>query len=335
MTTGLAAMTVVAAAIQTVARHSSPPIDLPDVLGMRWVDVVAGEWWRTLSGPLVSSEGWDHALLNAGGILLLGRGFERRIGSVATVGLFWLGALGALVGGIYHRDVAILLAGGSGGLMGLSGYAVVQHKQFTRRTREITVFVLIVTFAVLPALGLVLDAAHNPGGFELHLGGFVAGAAAGFGTRWARAPIGIATSSAAVLGLALVASASPALRSAPARTVSCAEARASSPEHADTRTRLQFVNETGKPLRLFWLSYRGDLKYGVAVPGEESLRRNRVSSYTHAGAAWLVTDDDGRCLVAATARTAPSIVTVRPVQPREADATCKARLDRPLRCDDR
>jgi len=71
-------------------------------------------------------------------------------------------------------------------------------------------------------------------------------------------------------------------------------------------TAIRFVNETGAPIRLYWIDFRGERKFYADVRPGDSLRQE-----TFVGHVWVVTDKDENCLELAEGEEQPQAVRVQ------------------------
>lgn len=325
----LAALTVMGAAMQTVGGHLTPHVQVVDVLGLRLVDVTAGDWWRLATAPFVSQFGWPHALLNTLAIVLLVRPVERDVGPTMTLLAFVLGSAAAFAGGVHEHGIVWLSAGGSGGVLAVAGLVAADRRRFSRGAVHGALAVGAFTFLPPLLFGWWFELARR-GSVGAHLAGLVGGAILGVCTLRLALPRAISAAMVTVFVVATLIPLAPALRPERPTTMGCSDAINSDPTRADVRSRLTFVNDTGRPLVLYWVSYDGRLRYGARLERTRSLGRNRVPTYTHVGAVWAIADTQGSCLVLARARAAPGTVTLSDV--RKDSDVCGAELGERLRC---
>jgi len=161
-----------------------------------WLPAVeAGKWWQLLSTAFVHF-GALHLLMNVYFLASLGPIVERMFGSGRFLVLYLLSALGGSVAALLLSPINSLTGGSSGALCGLVGgfaaFVLLNRRHLgdqiydhSRRWLINTIFMLVL-ISFLPQIRI---------SWQGHLGGFVAGAAAGvlltyqrFGTteqRWA------------------------------------------------------------------------------------------------------------------------------------------------------
>lgn len=132
--------------------------------------VVAGEWWRLLTAPLLHG-GILHFWMNVGALESLGRTIETR-GVRAYVPLVFLAA--ALAGGVF----SILLppesrsVGASGGLMGMFGFLGVMAWRRQKHLPEGFLRGLLINVALIGLVGVI---AYEFIDNAAHVGGLLAG----------------------------------------------------------------------------------------------------------------------------------------------------------------
>ena len=124
--------------------------------------------------------GWMHFLANTMGLIIIGSRVERYFGRVAFLMIYFLsGILGSLfcLINVYLRDLSVVSAGASGAVYGLMGSVLV----FTRLTR-LEIETLNWRFMLIwLAIGVIMGVTVPNIGNAAHFGGFVGGAALGFG----------------------------------------------------------------------------------------------------------------------------------------------------------
>ncbi|MCL2498884.1 MAG: rhomboid family intramembrane serine protease [Defluviitaleaceae bacterium] len=138
-----------------------------------------GEWWRLVTAMFVHY-GWMHFLANTMGLIIIGTRVERYFGRVAFLTVYFLsGILGSLfcIANAYLRDLMVVSAGASGAVYGLMGSVLV----FTRLTRLEIETLSWRYMLIWLVIGVIMGFTMPNIGNAAHLGGFVGGAAMGFG----------------------------------------------------------------------------------------------------------------------------------------------------------
>jgi membrane associated rhomboid family serine protease len=324
---GAILVTLVVVSLQSVGSHLlSPPIRVPDVLGARLVDIVAGDWWRVFAASFVSEFGWPHALLNCVGFALVARPVERQYGSRFAALVFAVSALAAFAAGVAGHGIVWLMAGGSGAVLGFTGVIASRLRQFHAFDRVSAGLVVAATFGPPLVLVPVFHIA-NRWSTPAHGGGLAAGLVLGAVSTWRLwALAAVAT---AVTAVAVCVLKAPAYQSRPALLTACGTSIRSNPARVNLRTRVVFVNDAHRPTFVYWINLRGVLAYRASIPMSQSLGRNRLPFYGYAGAAYLVADAAGRCETIVIARAAPSTVVIRRS---DSAGTCWASVGGPVQC---
>jgi membrane associated rhomboid family serine protease len=174
-------------ALEQVAQHKlSEEFDTPrfvwglpptvtEALGaLRVSKVRDGEVWRLLSSVFLH-DGVLHLLLNASGLVFLGRLCEPKLSSAKFFTVFLLSGLGgsALSFGIHHRQEYYSAVGASGALMGLLGVLLTHSlRERDHALRDLTLRLL----GGMVVLSLALSASLDHAG---HVGGLLTGAVLG------------------------------------------------------------------------------------------------------------------------------------------------------------
>jgi len=158
-------ITVVTAGGQIMANYRSP---IFTDFATTPILIADGQWWRMLTGAFLHY-GLPHLAVNMFSLYILGRDLESYLGSVRYAAVYLLSAIGGSVAVLFFAAPFAYVAGASGaifGLLGATGVALYQRK--ANLASLFTILAINVFISFLPGISLAA-----------HLGGFLAGAAAG------------------------------------------------------------------------------------------------------------------------------------------------------------
>lgn len=138
------------------------------------------EWWRLLTAAFLHGS-WLHLLLNLSALWSIGEWLEPAIGSLKTLAIFLIAALGGSLASLVWCEAPVVV-GASGGILGLAGALLFTrlspspslsspNKQPARDLREVSAPSLAIMIALCLGLGLVVPMIAQAG----HVGGLVAG----------------------------------------------------------------------------------------------------------------------------------------------------------------
>lgn len=143
-----------------------------------WLDQ---EWWRLLTAAFLHGS-WLHLLLNLSALGSIGEWLEPAIGSLKTLAIFLIAALGGSLASLLWCEAPVVV-GASGGILGLAGALLYirlspsptaptpPNKPSARDLQDISAPSLAIMIALCLGLGLVVPMIAQAG----HVGGLVAG----------------------------------------------------------------------------------------------------------------------------------------------------------------
>ena len=133
--------------------------------------VLAGQWWRLLTGVFLHAD-IVHIAFNGYALYLLGPPLERSVGSPAFAALFLASGLSGATAYLYLGAPGSFVVGASGAIFGMFGAwlasALVQHRSPAGAAQ-------LRTLGVLLAINLALPLFVQGIAWQGHLGGLVAG----------------------------------------------------------------------------------------------------------------------------------------------------------------
>jgi len=154
--------------------------------GLHRALVEAGEGWRLVSSALLHGS-LLHIVFNGIALLMVGRFLETLVGRAWFLALFVLGALGGAAMSLAVNAPEVVSVGASGAIMGLLGAAFVTSFRLPRGPERTGLQVNLAQMLVPSLLPLAFGHDAALGGraelhvdYGAHLGGALAGAAAGF-----------------------------------------------------------------------------------------------------------------------------------------------------------
>ena len=142
--------------------------------------VIAGEWWRMLTAPLLHS-GIAHVTLNGVALFFAGRFLEQHLGGVVLVGMLCIGAVAGSLVSLAVDDTGLVSMGASGGIMALIAAAALLCYTLPEAADTLSgrsLFLRILVPSLIPTSDGIDYAAHFGGAI---MGGGVAGLLAGWG----------------------------------------------------------------------------------------------------------------------------------------------------------
>jgi rhomboid protease GluP len=174
-------------AVDPPATFLTPGVGTLAVLGgLNRALVDAGEPWRLVSAALLHGSPL-HLLFNGLALLMVGRFLESLVGRAWFLALFVVGALGGGFASLALNAPDVVSVGASGAIMGLLGAAFVASFRLPRGAERTGLQVMLAQMLVPSLLPLAFghDATLGDRGeihvdYGAHLGGALAGAAAGF-----------------------------------------------------------------------------------------------------------------------------------------------------------
>jgi len=144
--------------------------------------VLHGEWWRLFTAVTLHAD-YGHLASNAvSGALLFGLAMARYGTGIAVMAGFVGGVLGNVLGLFVFGRAGHLSLGASGMVMAALGLLAVQSVHEWRKDSGVTPIVIRAIAAAV--LILVLTGFSPEADILAHVGGFVGGAAIGFGLNW-------------------------------------------------------------------------------------------------------------------------------------------------------
>jgi membrane associated rhomboid family serine protease len=167
--------------------------------------LVGGQWWRLLSSIFLHA-GLIHLALNAYVLWIFGLAIEREVGRWSMLGVFLATGIFAGSASFAFAQGFTISVGASGAIFGLVGAFVAYN--FARRNQMLAQARLRAAISML-LINLIIGFSISAIDWRAHLGGLVAGLAAGFAVDPSRPP-GVRRL-AAIGGLALIVVAAIAL----------------------------------------------------------------------------------------------------------------------------
>jgi rhomboid protease GluP len=138
-----------------------------------------GEWYRLFAAPLLHGS-VVHLLLNGLALLIAGGLLERLVGRAWLLALFAIGALGGSLMSLALNAATIVSVGASGAIMGLLAAGFVQSYRLPRGAPRTQVQIGMLQMLVPSLIPLATSLTGEHVDFAAHLGGALAGGAAGF-----------------------------------------------------------------------------------------------------------------------------------------------------------
>lgn len=146
--------------------------------------LVGGEWWRLVSSMFLHA-GLIHLGLNAYVLWIFGSAIEREIGRLSTLGVFLTTGVFAGAASFALSSRPTIAVGASGAIFGLVGAFVVYN--YLRRHHVLAQARLRAALSML-ILNLIIGFSIPLIDWRAHVGGLVAGLAAGFAVDPSRPP---------------------------------------------------------------------------------------------------------------------------------------------------
>jgi len=148
--------------------------------GLNWTLVVDdGEWYRLLTAPLLHADG-VHLLMNGVALLIAGAVVERLVGGAWFFVLFSIGAVAGSLLSLLLNPETVVSIGASGAIMALlaAGFVLSYRLRWGRERTQVQLGLLQMLIPSL--LPLATSATGQHVDFAAHLGGALAGGAAGY-----------------------------------------------------------------------------------------------------------------------------------------------------------
>lgn len=142
--------------------------------------VIAGDWWRMLTAPLLHG-GIAHVTLNGVALFFAGRFIEQHLGGIVLAGLLGLGAVAGSLVSLAVDDTGLVSIGASGGIMAVIAAAALLCYTLPEAADTLSgrsLFLRILVPSLIPTSDGIDYAAHFGGAI---LGGGIAGLLAGWG----------------------------------------------------------------------------------------------------------------------------------------------------------
>lgn len=142
--------------------------------------VIAGDWWRLLTAPLLHG-GIAHITLNGVALFFAGRFIERHLGGAVLAGLLAIGAVAGSLLSLAVDDASLVSIGASGGIMALIAAAALLCYTLPEAADTLSgrsLFLRILVPSLIPTSDGVDYAAHFGGAI---IGGGIAGLLACWG----------------------------------------------------------------------------------------------------------------------------------------------------------